>query len=91
MLLTPLIGPKVECIVKIDIGQKRRGYGSLRSAHLSWYKGFVGAKSFTGNPYDGHTLADQMKQVENLIGDKVGEMYVDMYERRCKTRPQNAA
>jgi len=39
---------------------------------------FVGAKSFLGNPYDGHTLAEQMKQVENLIGDKVSEMHVDM-------------
>ena len=39
---------------------------------------FVGAKSFTGNPYDGHTLAAQMKQVEGLIGNKVSEVYVDM-------------
>jgi IS5 family transposase len=35
-------------------------------------------KSFTGNPYDGHTLAAQMKQVESLIGDKVSEAHVDM-------------
>jgi len=39
---------------------------------------FVGAKSFTGNPYDGHTLAEQMKQVGQLIGDKVREVHVDM-------------
>jgi hypothetical protein len=39
---------------------------------------FVGAKSFVGNPYDGHTLAEQMKQVKNLVGDKVREMHVDM-------------
>ena len=26
----------------------------------------VGAKSYTGNPYDGHTLAEQMKQVVNF-------------------------
>ena len=38
----------------------------------------VGAKSFTGNPYDGHTLTAQLKQVNNLIGDKVSEAYVDM-------------
>jgi len=33
----------------------------------------VGAKSFTGNPYDGHTLAAQLQQVNNLIGGKVSE------------------
>jgi transposase, IS5 family len=39
---------------------------------------FVGTKSFTGNPYDGHTLASQMKQVESLIANQVSEAYVDM-------------
>ena len=39
---------------------------------------FVGAKSFTGNPYDGHTLAAQMKQVESLIANQVSAVYVDM-------------
>ena len=38
----------------------------------------MGAKSFTGNPYDGHTLAAQMKQVRSMIGDRVGEAHVDM-------------
>jgi hypothetical protein len=38
VVFTPVIGPKVERIVKIDIGQKRRCHGSLRSAHLGWYK-----------------------------------------------------
>jgi IS5 family transposase len=38
----------------------------------------VGAKSFTGNPYDGHTLAAQMKQVESLAPNEVCEAYVDM-------------
>ncbi len=38
----------------------------------------VGAKSFTGNPYDGHTLAEQMKQVRSMIGDRVAEAHVDM-------------
>ena len=39
---------------------------------------FVGAKSFAGNPYDGHTLAEQMKQVKSMIGERVGEVHVDM-------------
>lgn len=29
----------------------------------------VGARSYTGNPYDGHTLAAQMEQVKNMIGN----------------------
>jgi IS5 family transposase len=39
---------------------------------------FVGSKSFTGNPYDGHTLSEQMKQVEKLLGKQVKEVHVDM-------------
>lgn len=39
---------------------------------------FVGAKSFTANPYDGHTMATQMKQVEKLRGRKIKEVRVDM-------------
>ena len=38
----------------------------------------VGAKNFTGNPYDGHTLATQMKQVRSMIGDRAREAHVDM-------------
>ena len=29
----------------------------------------VGARSFTGNPYDGHTLAEQLEQIGILIED----------------------
>ena len=39
---------------------------------------FVGTKSFTGNPYDGHTLAAQIKQVEKLLGKPIKEVHVDM-------------
>jgi IS5 family transposase len=39
---------------------------------------FVGSKSFMGNPYDGHTLAAQMKQVEKLLGKQIKEVHVDM-------------
>jgi len=44
----------------------------------------VGAKSFTGNPYDGHTLSAQMRQVNHLIGSKVSEAHVDMGYRGHK-------
>jgi IS5 family transposase len=70
--------PEVECIAKGKAG-KRYEFGNKVSVAVSSRGGwFVGAKSFTGNPYDGHTLAAQMKQVESLIPNQVGEVYVDM-------------
>jgi IS5 family transposase len=70
--------PEVQCIAKGKAG-KQFEFGNKVSVAVSSRGGwFVGAKSFTGNPYDGHTLAAQMKQVESLIPDKVSEAYVDM-------------
>ena len=63
--------PEVECIAKGKAG-KQYEFGNKVSVAVSSRGGwFVGAKSFTGNPYDGHTLAAQMKQVESLIGNQV--------------------
>ncbi|MDR5727068.1 MAG: IS5 family transposase, partial [Terriglobia bacterium] len=60
--------PEVQCIAKGKAG-KQYEFGNKVSVAVSSRGGwFVGAKSFTGNPYDGHTLAAQMKQVESLIG-----------------------
>lgn len=38
IVLPPVIGPEVERIVKIDVGQQRRDNRSLRGACLGWYK-----------------------------------------------------
>ena len=70
--------PEVECIAKGKAG-KQYEFGNKVSVAVSSRGGwFVGAKSFTGNPYDGHTLNEQMKQVKKLIGDRVSEAHVDM-------------
>jgi transposase, IS5 family len=70
--------PEVECIAKGKAGKKYE-FGNKVSVAVSSRGGwFVGAKSFTGNPYDGHTLAGQMKQVDNLIGNMVSQVHVDM-------------
>jgi IS5 family transposase len=70
--------PEVECIAKGKAG-KPYEFGNKVSVAVSSRGGwFVGTKSFTGNPYDGHTLGAQMKQVSNLIGDRVSEAHVDM-------------
>ncbi len=70
--------PEVECIAKGKAG-KPYEFGNKVSVAVTSRGGWlVGAKSFTGNPYDGHTLAAQMKQVRNMIGDRVAEAHVDM-------------
>ncbi|NJN46168.1 MAG: hypothetical protein HC808_06465 [Candidatus Competibacteraceae bacterium] len=37
----------------------------------------IGARSFTGNPYDGHTLSEQLEQVSILCDQTPQEAYVD--------------
>ena len=70
--------PEVQCIAKGKAG-KQYEFGNKVSVAVSSRGGwFVGVKSFTGNPYDGHTLAAQMKQVESLTANQVSEAYVDM-------------
>jgi len=70
--------PEVQCIAKGKAG-KQYEFGNKVSVAVNSRGGwFVGAKSFNGNPYDGHALAAQMKQVESLIGNKVSQAHVDM-------------
>ena len=65
--------PEVQCIAKGKAG-KHYEFGNKVSVAVSSRGGwFVGAKSFTGNPYDGHTLAAQRKQVEILIANQVAK------------------
>jgi IS5 family transposase len=70
--------PEVECIAKGKAG-KPYEFGNKVSVAVTSRGGWlVGARSFTRNPYDGHTLAAQMEQVRNMIGDRVREAHVDM-------------
>lgn len=67
--LYALHAPEVECIGK---GKARKPYefGVKASIAVSHAKGMiVGARSFPGNPYDGHTLAEQLEQTRNLLQD----------------------
>lgn len=73
--------PGVQCITKSKAA-KQYECGNKVSAVASSRGGwFVGAMSLTGNPYDGHTLAAQMKQVESLIANQVSAVYIDMNYR----------
>ena len=67
--LYALHAPEVECIGK---GKARKPYefGVKVSLVVTHLRGLmVGARSFTGNPYDGHTLAAQLEQTTNLMQD----------------------
>jgi IS5 family transposase len=67
--LYALHAPEVECISK---GKARKPYEfgvkvSLAVAHKSGL--IVGARSFPGNPFDGHTLSAQLEQTSTLLQD----------------------
>jgi len=70
--------PGVQCIAKGKAGKPYEFGNKVSVAVTSRGGWFVGAKSFSTNPYDGHTLAAQMKQVEQMIGQRVHEVHVDM-------------
>ncbi|WP_080415612.1 IS5 family transposase, partial [Burkholderia ubonensis] len=65
--LYALHAPEVECISK---GKARQPYefGVKTSLAITEKSGLiVGARTFTGNPYDGHTLAAQLEQTRILL------------------------
>jgi len=70
--LYALHAPEVECISK---GKARQPYefGVKVSLAITEKQGLiVGARSFAGNPYDGHTLAGQLEQTTILLQDLPG-------------------
>jgi len=70
--LYALHAPEVECIAK---GKARRPYefGVKASIAVTHRQGLmVGARTFPGNPYDGHTLAEQLEQT-NILLEGVGQ------------------
>src|ERR1700722_15201053 len=70
--LYALHAPEVECIGK---GKARQPYefGVKVSLAITEKHGLiVGARAFPGNPYDGHTLAEQLEQSSILLQDLPG-------------------
>ena len=60
--------PEVDCISK-GKARARYEFGTKVSVATTLADGFVvGMRSMPGNPYDGHTLADALQQVETLTG-----------------------
>jgi IS5 family transposase len=79
--LYALHAPEVECIGK---GKARVRYEfgvkctlAVTNARTKGGQFVLGAKTIPGNPWDGHTLATQIDQVEKLTGRRVRRAYVD--------------
>ena len=69
--------PEVDCISK-GKARVRYEFGSKVSVATTLAGGFVvGMRSMPGNPYDGHTLADALQQVETLTGSSPSLAVVD--------------
>ncbi len=79
--LYALHAPEVECISK---GKARNPYefGVKVSLAVTHKQGLmVGARSFPGNPYDGHVLSAQLEQTGNLLqhlGRRPRQLIVDL-------------
>ena len=76
-----LHAPEVECIAK---GKARTRYEfgvkvsiAVTNARADGGQFVVGIRAVPGLPYDGHTLKDQIAQVERLTGMVVTRAYVD--------------
>jgi len=69
--------PDVSCIAK-GKEHKKYEFGSKVSILLTKNSSIiVGAKNFTGNPYDGHTLEPQLEQYKKLLGKRPKAVLVD--------------
>ncbi len=75
--LYSLHAPEAECIAK---GKAHKKYefgvkaGVVATSKNCW---IVGAATFPGNPYDGHTLAASIEQAERISGVEVKHIHVD--------------
>jgi transposase, IS5 family len=72
--LYALHAPEVECISK---GKARKPYEfGVKSAVVVSHKDglMLGARTFPGNPYDGHILSAVLEQVTNLTQDLPGKL-----------------
>jgi IS5 family transposase len=70
--------PEVCCIAKGKAGKKYE-FGNKASVATTSRGGWMlGTMSLPGNPYDGHTLDQQLTQVSRLLGRHLHEVHVDL-------------
>lgn len=88
--LYSLHAPETECISK-GKAHKRFEFGVKASFVVTHKQGVVvGAQSCPGNPYDGHTLNDQLEQVEKLTGIQPKQCFADKGYRGVETKEGTA-
>ena len=79
--LYALHAPEAECISK-GKARKRYEFGVKASLAVTHRQGLmIGARSFAGNPYDGHTLREQLEQTQILLedtGKRPKQAFVDL-------------
>jgi transposase, IS5 family len=76
--LYALHAPEVECISKGKT-HKRYEFGVKASLVVTHHEGFaVGARSMPGNPYDGHTLAEAIEQMEIITQHSPKQIFTDL-------------
>ena len=69
--------PEVECISK-GKAHKRYEFGcKVNVAVTNESNWIVGIETLHGNPYDGHTLASAIEQIERITDRQVEEVFVD--------------
>ena len=67
----------MDCISR-GKAHKRYAFGPRVSVATTNRGGFViGIRALSGNPYDGHTLAEALEQVETLTDQRPGMAFVD--------------
>jgi len=76
--LYSLHAPEVECLAK-GKAHKRYEFGVKVSIATTNHSNLVvGAQSLPGNPYDGHTLTNALRQLQRLTGQRPERCYVDL-------------
>jgi len=83
--------PEVEVIAK---GKARTPYEfGVKVGITSTLKGnlILGARSFPNNPYDGHTLAEQLEQASILSNSTIKDVYVDLGYRGVDQQNPNVS
>jgi len=69
--------PHVECISK-GKAHKKYEFGCKTSFVITHKEGLaLGAAALHGNPYDGHTLLESLKDAESNSGKKINQAFVD--------------
>ena len=83
--------PEVECIAKGKAHKKYEFGCKVSLVSTSKDNWIVGIQALHGNPYDGHTLKNALKQTEELTGWRPGNAYCDKgYKGEPKTIKKTA-